>query len=184
MDEAAKIDKDIIDQMFALGFMGVEIDAKHGGTGMGFLSSCLVIEELAKVDAAVSVMCDVQNTLVINVFNKYSSQAIQDYALPKLAKDTIGCFCLSEAGSGSDAFALTTRADKKGDFYEVRALSASRRPALWSLEDEKGGHGQRECWFSLWRGWSWGPGARTRGYGGSRRRLMSVVWVVAVCLRS
>lgn len=97
--------------------MGVEIDPKFGGTGSNFLSACLVVEELAKVDASVSVMCDVQNTLVNNVVAFYARPELQERLFPRLATDTVGCFCLSEAGSGSDAFALQTRADDKGDHY-------------------------------------------------------------------
>lgn len=115
MDEAAKIDKSIIDGMFEGGFMGIEIPSEHGGTGSSFMSACLVIEEIAKVDASVAVMCDVQNTLVNNVFGIYANKDIQRRAFPRLATNTVGSFCLSEAGSGSDAFALKTRADKQGD---------------------------------------------------------------------
>lgn len=104
--------------------MGVEIPAEHGGTGANFMSAILTIEELAKVDASVSVFCDVQNTLVNNVFSFYASKDIQDRVFPRLATDTVGCFCLSEAGSGSDAFALSTRAEDKGDHYVINGSKA------------------------------------------------------------
>ena len=103
--------------------MGMEIDPKYGGTGSNFLSACLVVEELAKVDASVSVMCDVQNTLVNNVIAFYASEQLQDRLFPRLAGNTIGSFCLSEPGSGSDAFALQTRAEEKGDRYIVRWMT-------------------------------------------------------------
>lgn len=119
MDESATMDPQIIEELFQQGFMGIEIPAEHGGVGSNFMSSCLVIEELAKVDASVSVMVDVQNTLVNNVFAFYASDEIKEYAYPRLAGDTLGSFCLSEAGSGSDAFALGTRAEDKGDHWEL-----------------------------------------------------------------
>jgi alkylation response protein AidB-like acyl-CoA dehydrogenase len=119
MDADAKMDPAIIKGLFEQGFMGVEIGAEYGGTGSNFLSACLVVEELAKVDASVSVCCDVQNTLVNNVFNFYASDAIKERVFPRLATESIGCFGLSEPGSGSDAFALKTRAEDKGDHWEI-----------------------------------------------------------------
>lgn len=119
MDEAGSMNKGIIKELFEQGLMGVEIPEQYGGTGSNFLSACLVVEELAKVDASVSVMVDVQNTLVNNVISFYASDAVKEFAFPKLATDTLGSFCLSEAGSGSDAFALKTRAEDKGDHYEL-----------------------------------------------------------------
>jgi len=124
MDEAMTMDKDIIDEMFANGFMGVEIPAEYGGTGASFMSAILTIEELGKVDASVSVFCDVQNTLVNNVFSFYASDDIKARAFPRLATDTVGAFCLSEPGSGSDAFALKTRAEDKGDHYLINGNKA------------------------------------------------------------
>lgn len=124
MDESMSMDKDIIDSLFAQGLMGVEIPAEHGGTGASFMSAIQVIEELGKVDASVSVLCDVQNTLVNNVFSFYASDDLKARAFPKLASDTVGSFCLSEAGSGSDAFALATRAEDKGDRYVINGSKA------------------------------------------------------------
>jgi short-chain 2-methylacyl-CoA dehydrogenase len=119
MDASATMDKGIIKGLFEQGFMGVEIPTKYGGAGMNFLSACLVIEELAKVDGSVSVMVDVQNTLVNNVFSFYASEEIKERIFPRLASSNLGCFCLSEAGSGSDAFSLKTRALDKGDHWEI-----------------------------------------------------------------
>jgi len=94
--------------------MGIETPEKFGGAGMSFTAAILAIEELAKVDASVSVCADVQNTLVNNMFKFYGSDAVKEKFLPKLAQTSVGCFCLSEPGSGSDAFALATRAHDLG----------------------------------------------------------------------
>lgn len=99
--------------------MGVEIPEQYGGTGSSFMAACLAVEELAKVDASVAVAADVQNTLVNNIFARFATEEIKAFAFPKLASNTVGSFCLSEAGSGSDAFALKTRADKKGDYFVI-----------------------------------------------------------------
>lgn len=99
--------------------MGIETPAELDGTGGTFVSSIVVIEELAKVDPAVSVVCDVQNTLVNTLFIKYASDALKEKYLPQLATGKVGCFCLSEAGSGSDAFALKTKAEKKDGGYVI-----------------------------------------------------------------
>jgi len=117
MDKASKMDKEVLDQCFAQGLMGVEIPVEHGGAGMDFVSSCIVIEELAKVDAAVAVCVDVQNTLFNNAVMRYGTPDIRAKYLPRLATDMVGSFCLSEAGSGSDAFALATKATEDGDSY-------------------------------------------------------------------
>ena len=115
MDESQVMDKSIINSMFEQGMMGVEIDPIYGGSGASFMSAILVIEELAKVDASVSVCCDVQNTLVNNLFRFYASNHVKEKYLPKLAKSDIGAFALSESGSGSDAFSLQTRAEVNTD---------------------------------------------------------------------
>lgn len=119
MDKEATMDGGIIKELFELGLMGVEIPSEFGGVGSNFMTSCLVVEELARVDASVSVMVDVQNTLVNNVIAFYASDSVKEFVYPKLAGDTLGSFCLSEAGSGSDAFALKTRAEDKGDHWEL-----------------------------------------------------------------
>lgn len=97
--------------------MGIEIPAAYGGSESSFTSAIIAIEELAKVDPSVSVMCDVHNTLVNTVLRKYATDAQKEKWLPLLATDQLGCFCLSEPASGSDAFALQTRAKKVGDDY-------------------------------------------------------------------
>ncbi|XP_068955258.1 short/branched chain specific acyl-CoA dehydrogenase, mitochondrial isoform X3 [Petaurus breviceps papuanus] len=119
MDENSKMDKSIIEGLFQQGLMGIETETKYGGTGASFFSSILAIEELAKVDASVSVLCDIQNTLINKLITKHGTEEQKAIYLTKLAKDTIGSFCLSEAQAGSDAFALKTEAEKKGDYYII-----------------------------------------------------------------
>jgi short-chain 2-methylacyl-CoA dehydrogenase len=124
MDESATMEPSVIKGLFEQGFMGIEIPEKFGGAGASFLSACLAIEELAKVDASVAVCADVQNTLVNNIIKMWASPAIQERVYPRLATDAVGSFCLSEPGSGSDAFALRTRAEKKGDSYLINGSKA------------------------------------------------------------
>jgi alkylation response protein AidB-like acyl-CoA dehydrogenase len=124
MDQKSKMDTSVINGMFENGFMGIEIPEQYGGTGASFTSSIIVIEELAKVDPSVSVCCDVQNTLVDTLVMKYGNENQKQKYLPKLAKDTIGSFCLSEWESGSDAFALKARAEDKGDHYVLNGTKA------------------------------------------------------------
>lgn len=119
MDEAAKMDPEVIQEAFKAGLMGIETPSDLQGAGMSFFSSILAIEELARIDGATSVMVDVQNTLVNNIFFRYANDAQRAKYLPRLAQDTVGCFCLTEPTSGSDAFALKTRAEKKGDSYVI-----------------------------------------------------------------
>lgn len=133
MDEKAQLDPELLKEMFAQGLMGVEIPSQYGGSEMSFTSSLLVVEELAKVDAAVSVVADVHNTLINNMFGKWGSQALKEEYLPRLASDMVGAFCLSEPSSGSDAFALKTRADRDGDYF---VLNGSK---LWITNGEQAG---------------------------------------------
>lgn len=119
MDEASRLDPDLITQLFDLGFMGIEVPEAYGGSGGSFFMSCLAIEELSRVDASVGVMVDVQNTLVNNAVLRWGSPEQQKAYLPRLTRDTIGSYALSEAASGSDAFALQTRATLEGDHYTL-----------------------------------------------------------------
>ncbi|BGP54808.1 hypothetical protein JCM8202_003316 [Rhodotorula sphaerocarpa] len=121
MDENEKMDPAIIKGLFEQGLMGIETSPDHGGAGASFTSAILVIEELAKVDASVSVCCDVHNTLVNTVFRKYASEYLKDKYLPQLSTEKLGSFCLSEPASGSDAFALKTTAKKSedGSYYTL-----------------------------------------------------------------
>lgn len=117
MDENELLDKNILKGLFEQGFMGIETDMEIGGTGASFMSAILVVEELAKVDPAVSVVCDVQNTLVNTLLKKYGTAAQQKKYLGELATKKVGCFCLSEATSGSDAFAMKSTARKEVGKY-------------------------------------------------------------------
>jgi len=117
MDRNATMDKSVIDGMFENGLMAIELETEYGGSGASFTSAVLAIEELAKVDASVSVCCDVQNTLVVTGLRQWASEEQKQEWLPKLASDTVGSFCLSETGSGSDAFAMAARAVDEGDHW-------------------------------------------------------------------
>lgn len=117
MDEQQKMKPEIIQKCFELGLMGIEPGDEYGGSGGTFFMACVAIEELARVDASLSVMVDVNNTLTINAFLNYGNEALRKKYLTRLCTDTVGAYCLSEAGSGSDAFALQTRAEDKGDHY-------------------------------------------------------------------
>ncbi|PTU22979.1 hypothetical protein P175DRAFT_0474710 [Aspergillus ochraceoroseus IBT 24754] len=119
MDEAETMDPTLVEQLFEQGIMGIEIPEEFGGAGMNFTAAIVAIEELARVDPSVSVLVDVHNTLVNTAFIKYGSTQTQKMWLPKLATGTVGSFCLSEAGSGSDAFALQTKAEKTADGYKL-----------------------------------------------------------------
>jgi butyryl-CoA dehydrogenase len=115
MDASAQMDLSLIPSLFEMGLMGVEIPEEFGGTGADFFTSILVVEELSRVDPAVSVLVDVQNTLVINAILRWANDEQKARVLGALASGTVGAYALSEAGSGSDAFALACRATKDGD---------------------------------------------------------------------
>ncbi|KPJ83546.1 MAG: acyl-CoA dehydrogenase [Gemmatimonas sp. SG8_23] len=115
MDREARVEPGLIDGLFEMGLMGIEIPEQYGGTGADFFTSILVVEELSRVDPAVSVLVDVQNTLVINAIIRWATDDQKARILPRLASDTVGAYALSEAGSGSDAFALACRATADGD---------------------------------------------------------------------
>ncbi|KAG5300636.1 acyl-CoA dehydrogenase [Histoplasma ohiense] len=119
MDEAETMDPAIVEQLFEQGLMGVEIPEEYGGAGMNFTSAIVGIEELARVDPSVSVMCDVHNTLVNTAVLKFADAEGKRKWLPKLATNTVGSFCLSEPVSGSDAFALQTKAVKTPSGYKI-----------------------------------------------------------------
>ena len=117
MDDQARMPRSLIDRMFELGVMGIEIPDAHGGAGGTFFHAVLAVEALSAVDPSVGVLVDVQNTLVINALLRWGSEAQQSQYLPRLAARAVGAYALSEAGSGSDAFALTTRAvESDGEF--------------------------------------------------------------------
>ena len=113
MDEHAKIADGLTARLFDLGVMAIEIPEAFGGAGASFFHAVLAVEALSRVDPSVGVLVDVQNTLVINALMRWGSEAIKQRYLPALAANTIGAYALSEAGSGSDAFAMTTRATER-----------------------------------------------------------------------
>ena len=117
MDEQATMSRPLIDQLFQLGVMGIEIPEAYGGSGGRFFHSVLAVEELSRVDPSVGVLVDVQNTLVINALLRWGTEDVRRRYLPTLASTMVGAYALSEAGSGSDAFALTTRAREDGDHF-------------------------------------------------------------------
>jgi len=119
MDEHAKIPRDLVNQLFDLGVMGIEIPEVYGGAGARFFHAVVAVEELSRVDPSIGVFVDVQNTLVINAILRWGSEDLKRRYLPRLASNTVGAYALSEAGSGSDAFALTTRAREDGDHYAL-----------------------------------------------------------------
>lgn len=117
MDEEATMDPGLIKKLFEMGVMGIETPDSLGGAGGSFTMACLAIEELGRIDASVSVLVDVQNTLVTNALINFSNDSIQKKYLPQLAREKIGAYALSESGSGSDAFALRLKAEDKGSHY-------------------------------------------------------------------
>ena len=114
MDQKGQFRRELLDQFFELGLLGIDIPEEYGGTGGNFFMSILAIEELSKVDASAAIFVDVQNTLVNNCIQKWGSEALKKKYLPQLAQEKIGAYALSEASSGSDAFALKTRAEDMG----------------------------------------------------------------------
>ncbi len=119
MEHAGKLDADLIKQCFELGLMAIESPEEYGGAGSTIFNAILAIEELARVDASVSVFVDVHNTLVTNAFMRWANDDQKMKYLPQLASGRVGAYALSEASSGSDAFALKTRAVEKSDHYEL-----------------------------------------------------------------
>jgi butyryl-CoA dehydrogenase/short/branched chain acyl-CoA dehydrogenase len=116
MDREAKMDPDLIRKCFELGLMGIGVPEAYGGSGTFFMA-VQAVEELSRVDAAVGVMVDVQNTLVCNAIDRWGSEEQKRKYFPRLCTDTIGSYALSEAGAGSDAFALATRAGERNGGY-------------------------------------------------------------------
>jgi alkylation response protein AidB-like acyl-CoA dehydrogenase len=119
MDEEAKMDQAIIKQLFSLGLMGVETPEEYGGAGASFFTAIIGVEELSRVDPSVGVLMDVQNTLVNNALIRWGSTEQKKKYLTRLAENTVGAYALSEAGSGSDAFAMRTVATDAGDHYVI-----------------------------------------------------------------
>jgi alkylation response protein AidB-like acyl-CoA dehydrogenase len=114
MDQAGSMDPELVPALFDIGLMGIEVPEIWNGAGSSFFTAVLVVEELSRADPSVGVLVDVQNTLVNNCILRYGSEHLKTAFLPRLATEVVGCYALSEAGSGSDAFALQTRAVKDG----------------------------------------------------------------------
>jgi alkylation response protein AidB-like acyl-CoA dehydrogenase len=117
MDQSQQMEPGLIEKLFQLGLMGIEIPEQYGGAGGTFFNAILAVEEISAVDPSVGAMVDVQNTLCINALVRWATEDQKKKYLPRLAADTIGSYALSEASSGSDAFALQTQAVKRGDGY-------------------------------------------------------------------
>jgi len=117
MDEAQQMDAGLVRRLFDLGLMGIAVPEQYGGAGGSFFDAVLAVEEISAVDPAVGVLVDVQNTLCINALLRWATEEQKQEWLPRLAADTVGAYALSEAGSGSDAFALQARAVRRGDSY-------------------------------------------------------------------
>jgi alkylation response protein AidB-like acyl-CoA dehydrogenase len=117
MDEEQHFSADLLPQLFNLGLMGIEIPMEYKGSGGTFFEAILAVEEISAIDASVGVLVDVQNTLCVNAFLRWGTEQQKKTYLSRLATDTVGAYALSEAASGSDAFALQTRAELRGDHY-------------------------------------------------------------------
>lgn len=133
MDEKGVFDHALLDQFFSLGLMGIEIPEQYGGAGGRFFEAILAVEEFSRVDASAGVIVDVQNTLVANAVLRWANEDQKKRYLPKLAANTAGAYALSEAGSGSDAFALQTKAELKGNEYILNGRK------LWITNSKEAG---------------------------------------------
>ena len=133
MDEKGVFDKGLLHEFFQLGLMGIEIPEQYGGGGGRFFEAILAVEEFSRVDASAGVVVDVQNTLVNNALLRWGNDEQKKRYLPRMAADLLGAYALSEAGSGSDAFALQTRADLKGSDYVLNGRK------LWITNGKEAG---------------------------------------------
>src|SRR5450432_4611881 len=133
MDEKAVFDHALLDQFFELGLMGIEIPEQYGGAGGKFFEAILAVEEFSRADASAGVIVDVQNTLVNNALVRWANPEQKKKYLPRMAADTVGAYALSEAGSGSDAFALQARAELKGSDYVLNGRK------LWITNGKEAG---------------------------------------------
>src|SRR6202042_1124614 len=133
MDEKAVFDHGLLEQFFQLGLMGIEIPEQYGGAGGKFFEAILAVEEFSRADASAGVIVDVQNTLVAKPILRWANEDQKKRFLPKMAADTVGAYALSEAGSGSDAFALQTRAELKGSDFVLNGRK------LWITNSKEAG---------------------------------------------
>ena len=133
MDEKGVFDRELIHQFFQLGLMGIEIPEQYGGGSGKFFEAIVAVEELSRADASAGVIVDVQNTLVNNALLRWSTEEQRKRYLPRMTADTVGAYALSEAGSGSDAFAMQTRAELKGSDYVLNGRK------LWITNGKEAG---------------------------------------------
>jgi len=133
MDEKGKFAPELLQQFFDLGLMGIEVPEEYGGQGGSFFNAILAVEELSRVDASAGVIVDVQNTLVNNAILRWGNEDQKKKYLSRQSADTVGAYALSEAGSGSDAFALTTKGEDKGDHFVLNGRK------LWITNGAEGG---------------------------------------------
>src|SRR5215469_16175708 len=133
MDEKGVFDKQLIHEFFQLGLMGIEVPEQYGGGGASFFEAVLAVEEMSRVDASAGVIVDVQNTLVNNALLRWGNEEQKKRYLPRMAADTCGAYALSEAGSGSDAFGLQTKAELKGSDYVLNGRK------LWITNGKEAG---------------------------------------------
>jgi alkylation response protein AidB-like acyl-CoA dehydrogenase len=153
MDEHAKIAPQLIEKLFGLGVMGIEVPEALGGAGARFFHAVLAVEALSRVDPSVGVLVDVQNTLVVNALLRWGTDELKSRYLPRLAGGSVGAYALSEAGSGSDAFALTTRAVERDDtlilngrkLWITNANEAEIFIVFVTVNPEAGYHGITAC---------------------------------------
>jgi butyryl-CoA dehydrogenase/short/branched chain acyl-CoA dehydrogenase len=135
MDEAQQMDAGLLRKLFELGLMGIEIPEDLGGSGGTFFDSVLAVEALSAVDPAIGLLVDIQNTLAIKALLRWATPEQKQTYLTRLAADTVGAYALSEAGAGSDAFALETRAQRRGDGYVLNGrklwISNAREAGLF-----------------------------------------------------
>jgi len=117
MEKAGSFDKDLVKELFDQGLMGMEVPEKYGGSGVNLFTSCLAIEEIARVDPSIALMVDIQNTLINRSIFKYGTEEQKQEWLPRMCSDVVGSFCLSESSSGSDAFAMKCAAKPDGDDF-------------------------------------------------------------------
>src|SRR5580658_7632415 len=117
MDDEQHFSGDLLQQLFALGLMGIEIPVEYGGSGGTFFEAILAVEEISAIDPSVGVLVDVQNTLCVNALLRWGTAEQKQIYLPRMAANTVAAYALSEAGSGSDAFALQARAERRGSEY-------------------------------------------------------------------
>src|SRR5436190_16615791 len=133
MDEQGHLDPALLKQCFDVGLMGIETPEEYGGAGGSFFQAILAVEELSRIDASVGVLIDVQNTLVNNALSRWADSGQKKRYLPQLAAEKVGAYALSEAGSGSDAFAMQTRAVDRGDHFVLNGRK------LWITNGKEAG---------------------------------------------